>query len=259
MTDNQNIQNQPEINTNINQNNINENTNLNINQNYTISYERNQEVILMIGGKADAENNKIKEKENNYSLVDIDDPDLFDGKIKCARLKCIFFGILTFFINLIRLCYLLFLHLGYPGIVWAVRFCCCCCCFFCVCCKKDTKYIEPETQREWLGDDGNSKEEAYKLVKNCANAFAKFMTNIFCCPRWFFNLVKDCIYDIKNRALDNARIGCYKYIHNDCGIYSKCIEEPFNNYNKKRHIILNTDHTDPSVVYGDACKNNIMI
>lgn len=243
-----------------NQNNPNQIQNPN--QRYTISYERNERVILMVGSISEAKNNKIKEKPNNYSLVNVDDPDLFDGKIKCARLKCIVFGFLTFFVNLFRLGYLLFLHLGYPLIIWVARFLYCMCCFVCVCCQKDVNYYEPETRREWIGkigEEGKSCNRALELVKNCAKAFANFIVNFFKCPYWFYYLIKDCFIDIQNRALDNARIGCYKYIHNDCGLYSKFIEDPFNNYNKKRHIILETDYNDPSVIYGEACKNNIMI
>ena len=244
---------------NLNDINNNENTNLTTNPNYKISYEKNEKVLLMIGSKSEVENNNIKEKQNNYSLVNIDDPDLFDGKIKCAKLKCIVFGFLTFFINLIRLCYLLFLHLGYPFIIWGVRCTCCCFCFICVCCQEDTRYIEPETKRPYIGDEGSSTNQAFELVKNCSKALWNFLLNFFKCPCWFIEMVKDCFYDIKNRALDNTRIGCYKYIHNDCGTYSKCIEEPFNDYNKKKHIILETDPHDPSVVYGEACQNNILI
>lgn len=254
-----NNQNNPNQIQNQNQNQI---QNQNPNQRYTISYERNERVILMVGSISEAKNNKIKEKPNNYSLVNVDDPELFDGKIKCARLKCIVFGFLTFFINLFRLGYLLFLHLGYPLIIWVARFLYCMCCFVCVCCQKDVNYYEPETKRNWIGkigEEGKSCYRALELVKNCAKAFANFIVNFFKCPCWFFNLIKDCFIDIQNRALDNARIGCYKYIHNDCGLYSKFIEDPFNNYNKKRHIILETDYNDPSVIYGEACKNNIMI
>ena len=249
----------PTENENQNIINNNEKSNLTTNPTYKISYEKNEQVLLMAGSKSEAEKNNIKEKQNNYSLLNIDDPDLFDGKIKCAKLKCIVFGVITSIVNLIRLGYLLFLHLGYPLIIWAARFSYCFCCFCCVCCDKDTIYYEPETKRPYIGDEGSSKNQALELVKNCSKSFWKFLSNFCKCPCWFYELVKDCIYDIKNRALDNARIGCYKYIHNDCGVYSKCVEEPFNDYNKKRHIILETDPYDPTVVYGEACQNNILI
>ena len=39
----------------------------------------------------------------------------------------------------------------------------------------------------------------------------------------------------------------------------KIIENPFNNYMKKRHIILTTDPDDEAVIYGDACQDNTII
>ena len=102
-------------------------------------------------------------------------------------------------------------------------------------------------------------EKAFALCKNCGIAAYKFFVNFFKCPCWFYSFITDCIYDIKNRALDNARTGCYKFIHYDCGLYEKVIEDPFNNYMKKRHIILTTDTDDDSVIYGDACKDNTII
>ena len=249
-------------------NNINSNDQL-INQNqnngpvsekYEISYEKNELVMLMAGSKSLAKNNKEKTKPNQYNLFDIDDPELFDGKIKCIRLKCILFGIITFFLNTIRLFYLIFLHLGYPAILWGVRFAIALSCFLCICSRKDEEIIvEPESRRERIDYPNSNKEKACLLCKNCGIAFYKFLINFVKCPCWFYSFVIDCFYDIKNRALDNARTGCYKFIHYDCGIYEKIIEDPFNNYMKKRHIILTTDPDDDSVIYGDACKDNTLI
>ena len=76
---------------------------------------------------------------------------------------------------------------------------------------------------------------------------------------WNYNCLLKYIEIIKNRALDNARTGCYKFIHYDCGFYEKVIEDPFNNYMKKRHIILTTDPDDDAVIYGDACQDNTIL
>ena len=82
-----------------------------------ISYEKSELVAFFAGGKSLAKSNIETAKPNQYNSVNIDSPELFDGKIKCVRLKCIFYGIITAILNTIRLVYLLFLHLGYPIIV----------------------------------------------------------------------------------------------------------------------------------------------
>ena len=250
-------------NNNINSNNqlINQNQNNGpVSEKFEISYEKNELVMLMAGSKSLAKDNKEKTKPNQYNLVDTDDPELFDGKIKCVRLKCILFGIITFFLNTIRLFYLIFLHIGYPAILWGVRFAYAFVCFFNLLSKKEEEIIiEPESGRERIDYPNSNKEKAFLLCKNCATAFVKFWINFVKCPCWFYSFVIDCFYDIKNRALDNARTGCYKFIHYDCGHYEKIIEDPFNNYMKKRHIILTTDPDDDSVIYGDACKDNTLI
>lgn len=51
------------------------------NEQFQISYEKNKLVMSMVGSKSLAKNNKEKTKPNQYSLVDMDDPELFDGKI----------------------------------------------------------------------------------------------------------------------------------------------------------------------------------
>ena len=226
-----------------------------------ISYEKSELVAFFAGGKSLAKSNTETAKPNQYNSVNVDSPELFDGKIKCVRLKCIFYGIITAILNTIRLVYLLFLHLGYPIIVWLVRCLCAIILFLSTLCNDDpeTILIESESGLERIDYERGKFAAACSLCGNCAKAFVKFFTNLYRCPCWFYPLIKDCIYDIKNRALDNTRIGCYKYIHNDCGAYSKCIEEPFNDYNKKKHIILETDPYDPTVVYGEACQNNILI
>ena len=283
----ENINNQPEennneINTNnnaqtnqINQNNIqnreviinnqSNNSNININnqsppsQQVVISYEVNDALIAMVGSNSEANKNKEKIQTNQYSFVDVDDPELFDGKIKCVRLKCIAFAIMTFFINTIRLFYLIFLHLGYPAIIWGVRFACAVCCFCCILFQEKVVIIDPESGRERIDYPSSNFEKACALCKNCGKAFYHFLVNFVKCPCWFYAFVLDCLHDIKNRALDNARNGCYKFIHNDCGCYEKVIEDPFNNYMKKRHIILTTDPYDDEVIYGNACKDNTII
>jgi len=283
-----NINNKPEekmneINTNINEQNnqlnqnniqnrdvkINNQTNdinsNNINnqgppsQKVEISYEINNTLIAMVGSNSEAKKNKEKIQTNQYSFVDVDDPDLFDGKIKCVRLKCFCFGIMTFLVNTIRLFYLIFLHLGYPAIIWGVRFVCAVSCFCCILFKEKVTIIEPESGLERIDYPSSNFEEACVLCKNCGKAFYHFLVNFVKCPCWFYTFVIDCFYDIKNRALDNARTGCYKFIHNDFGCYEKVIENPFNNYMKKRHIILTTDPYDNEVIYGDACKDNTII
>lgn len=248
------------INSNDELNNRNQNNNLApVSEKIEISYQKNELVMLMAGSKSLAKNNKEKTKPNQYNLVDIDDPELFDGKIKCVRIKCILFGIITFFLNTIRLFYLIFLHLGYPGIIWGVRFFRAVGCFFCILFQEKEVAIEPESGRERIDYPNTNFEKAFLLCKNCGIAFSKFIVNLVKCPCWFYSFVSDCFYDIKNRALDNARTGCYKFIHYDCGFYEKIIEDPFNNYMKKRHIILTTDPDDDSVIYGDACKDNTLI
>jgi len=226
-----------------------------------LSYEKSEMVAFFAGGYLQSKNNKEKAKINQYNSVNVDDPDLFDGKIKCVRLKCVVYGIITGILNTIRLGYLLFLHLGYPLIVWLVRFLCAIILFCVTFCsdKPETILIEPETGLEKIDYERGKFAEACSLCVNCGKAFVKFFINFFKCPCWFYPLAADCIYDIKNRALDNARTGCYKFIHYDCGIYEKVIENPFNNYRKKRHIILSTNPDDASVVYGDACKDNTII
>lgn len=226
-----------------------------------ISYEKSELVIFIAGGKSLSKDNKEKAKPNQYNTVNVDDPELFDGKIKCGRLKCIVFGIITAILNTIRLGYLLFLHLGYPAIIWFIRFFCAVFLFFCYLCSNnpETKQIEPESGLERIDYERGNLALACSLCVNCGKAFWRFIVNFCLCPKWFYHLVVDCIYDIKNRALDNARTGCYKFIHYDCGCYEKVIEDPFNNYMKKRHIILTTDPDDDSVIYGDACKDNTII
>ena len=224
-----------------------------------ISYERNELILLMAGSKCQANKSKEKTRNNQYSLVDTDDPELFDGKIKCVRLKCILFGIITAFLNTIRLFYLIFLHLGYPAIIFGVRFTCAVCCFCCILFGKEEIIVEPITGYERIDYPSRNSAKAFALCKNCGKAFYKFIVNLVKCPCWIYSFIIDCIYDIKNRALDNARTGCYKFIHYDFGLYEKHIEDPFNNYMKKRHIILTTDPDDQNVIYGDACKDNTII
>ena len=228
---------------------------------YQISYEKNDLVIYIAGSKGLSKDNKEKAKPNQYSNLDVDNPELFDGKIKCARLKCVVFGIITAILNTIRLGYLMFLHLGYPAIVWCVRFICAIYLFIYTFFddNPETIEIESETGYERIDYERGKFALACSLCFNCAKAFGRFVVNLVKCPCWFYYLVTDCIYDIKNRALDNARNGCYKFIHNDCGCYEKVIEDPFNNYMKKRHIIMTTDPDDDSVIYGDACKDNTII
>ena len=245
------------VNVQINQNNIINTNNLN-GQQMEITYEKNEVVKFMICSQFESKTNKDKTRNSNYNLVDTDDPDLFDGKIKCVRLKCIFFGILIFFLNSFRLIYLIFLHLGYPAIIWGTRCCCAVSCFFCILFSKEVRYYDGESGYDLIDSETNC-EKALGLCKNCGIAFYKFMVNLIKCPIWIFGFIVDCFYDIKNRALDNARTGCYKFIHYDFGLYEKVIEDPFNNYNKKRHIILTTDPNDENVIYGDAVKNNIII
>ena len=245
---NQNIENNCENNCDVNEQNnvINTNSQLNninnqnnqqgvMSERIEIKYERNELVMLMAGSKSESNKNNEKTRSSQYSLVDTDDPDLFDGAIKCAKLKCILFGIITLILNTIRLFYLIFLHLGYPAVICGVRCFCAFGCFFCILCGEKEKVIDPET--------------------NCI-AFYKCFVNFVKCPCWIYAFITDCFYDIKNRALDNARNGCYKFIHYDCGFYEKVIEDPFNNYMKKRSIILTTDPDDSAVIYGDACKDN---
>ena len=133
--------------------------------------------------------------------------------------------------------------------------------FICYLCNDDpeTKLIEPESGLERIDYERGNLALAFSLCVDCAKAFWKFIVNFFLCPVWFYHLVADCIYDIKNRALDNARTGCYKFIYYDCGSYEKVIEDPFNNYMKKRHIIRTTDLDDDKVIYVDACQDNIII
>ena len=248
-------------NVEVNQDNvINANNNLNNNneQKIEISYEKNEVVKLMICSKFESKTNKDKTRNTNYNLVNTDDPDLFDGKIKCVRLKCFFFGILTFLLNSFRLIYLIFLHLGYPTIIWGTRFCIAVSCFCCILFSKEVRYYDGKSGYDLIDSETNC-EKACNLCKNCATAFVKFILNLIKCPIWIYGFIVDCFYDIKNRALDSARTGCYKFIHYDCGLYEKVIEDPFNNYNKKRHIILTTDPNDENVIYGDAIKNNIII
>ena len=229
-------------------------------QQVVISYEVNDSLIAMVGSNSDANKNKEKIQTNQYSFVDVDDPDLFDGKIKCVRCKCIAFAIMTFFVNTIRLFYLIFLHLGYPAIIWGARFAYAVSCFcYILVCKEEVVFTEPETGLERIDYPSSKYDQVCALCKNCGKAFYRFCVNFVKCPCWFYAFVVDCLYDIKNRALDNARTGCYKFIHNDCGYYEKIIEDPFNNYMKKRHIILTTDPDDSEVIYGDACKDNTII
>lgn len=224
-----------------------------------ISYEKNEFILIIdeLGSEVKKKNEKVK--PNKYYLVDIDDPDLYDGAIQCAQLKCVLFGILACFLNSYRLIYLIFLHLIYPLILWFVR---CFKAFFCFCCflfQKEDIIIESETKREMIDSQGSGIKIACNLCKNCGIAFKNFICNFVKCPCWFYEFIIDCLYDIKNRALDNARIGCYRYIHYDCGCYEKNVEEPFNDYMKKRSIILSTNPNDPNVIYGEACQNNIKI
>ena len=223
-----------------------------------ISYEKSELVAFFAGSKSSAKNNTETTKPNQYNSVNVDSPELFDEKIKCVRLKCFFYGIITSILNTIRLIYLLFLHLSYPLIVWFIRCLCSIILFISTLCSDDpqTILIESESGLERIDYEKGKFAAACALCGNCAKAFVRFFLNLFKCPCWFYPLVMDCFYDIKNRALDNARTGCYKFIHYDCGIYEKVIENPFNNYMKKRHIILTTNPDDPSVVYGDACKDN---
>ena len=225
-----------------------------------ISYEKNELVALIAGGTSLSKENTEKARINQYNSVNVDDPELFDGKIKCVRLKCIVFGIITAILNTLRLGYLTFLHLGYPAIIWFIRFFCAIVLFLCYLCnvKEETKQRESESGLERI-DYVTNLTLACSLCTNCAQAFVKFFKNFFSCPCWFYNLLVDCCYDIKNRALDNARTGCYKFIHYDFGCYEKNIEDPFNNYIKKKHIILTTDPDDDTVIYGDACKDNTII
>ena len=224
-----------------------------------IVYEKNEVVILMVGSNSKANKNTEKTNIDQYSLVDTDDPELFDGKIKCVRLKCIVFGIITCVLNTIRLTYLIFLHIGYSFIIWYVRAVIATSCFCCILFGKKEIIVDEETGRERIDYPSSKYDKACSLCKNCGKAFVNFIINLFTFPVWLFKFIKDCCYDVKNRALDNARMGCYKFIHYDCGFYEKVIEDPFNNYNKKRHIILTTDPDDESVIYGDACQNNIII
>ena len=226
-----------------------------------ITYEKSELVASFAGGKSESKNNKETTKANQYNSVNVDGPELFDGKIKCSRLKCIVYGIITAILNTIRLGYLLFLHLGYPLIVWLIRFLCAIYLFIRTLSNDapETILIDPETGLERIDYERGKFAAACSLCANCGKAFIKFFLNFFKCPCWFYPLITDCIYDIKNRALDNARTGCYKFLHYDCGFYEKVIENPFNNYMKKRHIILTTNPEDDSVVYGDACKDNIII
>ena len=75
-------------------------------QKLEITYEKNTLVAFFAGGKSLSKDNKEKAKPNQYNTVNVDDLELFDGKIKCARLKCIAFGIITAILNTIRLGYL---------------------------------------------------------------------------------------------------------------------------------------------------------
>jgi hypothetical protein len=247
-----------EINTNSQLNNVNNQNNQQgvVSERIEIKYERNELVMLMAGSKCESNKNNEKTRSSQYSLVDTDDPDLFDGAIKCAKLKCILFGIITLILNTIRLFYLIFLHLGYPAVICGVRCFCACGCFFCILCGEKEKVIDPETNCERIDYPSTNCEKAFLLCKNSCIAFYKCFVNFVKCPCWIYIFITDCFYDIKNRALDNARTGCYKFIHYDCGFYEKVIEDPFNNYMKKRSIILTTDPDDSTVIYGDACKDN---
>ena len=226
-----------------------------------ITHEKNALVQFIAGGKSQSYFINEKTTVNQYSKLNLDDPEIFDGTIKCVRLKCIVYGIITAIVNFIRLLYLIFLHLGYPAIIWAVRFACSCYYWSCCCFLDDseTKVIESETGLERIDYERGKIAKGCSLCAECAKAFWKFLLNFIYCPCWFYHLCEDCIYDIKNRALDNARTGCYKFIHYDCGFYEKFVEDPFNNYRKKRHIILTTDPDDSGVIYGDACKDNTII
>ena len=111
-----------------------------------IIYRKHEFVQVIDKLNTDFTKRKEKIKPNQYKLVDINDPDLFDGAIKCAQLKCILFGILSCLLNSFRLIYLIFLHLIYPIILWAVR---CIIAVFCFCCfmfEKEEVYIDPETK-----------------------------------------------------------------------------------------------------------------
>ena len=161
--------------------------------NIQISYEKNEKVMFFAGGKSQIKNNKEKAKPNQYNTVNVDDPELFDGKIKCVKFKCIIFGIITGFLNTIRLIYLLFLHLGYPAIVWLIRFLCAIF-LFCYTFLKDdpeTKELEPETGLERIDYERGKMAKAFSLCVNCAKAFAKFFINFVKCPCWFYHLVVD--------------------------------------------------------------------
>ena len=222
-----------------------------------ISYEKNQFILTI--DELGKEANQEKIKPNKYSLVNVDDPDLFDGKIKCVKTKCILFGILTALLNTFRLIYLIFLHLIYPLILWAVRFVCALLyCFFC-CFDDDKVKIDQETKRERIDSNHKRCDKLVFICKNCGQAFINFICNFVKCPCWFYEFILDCLYDIKNRAMDNARNGCYRYIHYGCRCFEKKVENPFNDYMKKRNIILTTDPNDPSVIYSEACQNNIKI
>ena len=224
-----------------------------------IIYKKHEFVQVIDKLNTDFTKRKEKIKPNQYKLVDINDPDLFDGAIKCAQLKCILFGILSCLLNSFRLIYLIILHLIYPIILWAVR---CIIAVFCFCCfmfEKEEVYIDPETKLEMIDSKEGGIKYACSKCKNCGEAFINCFKNCIFSPCWFYEFILDCIYDIKNRALDNARIGCYRFLHNDCGLYEKYVEDPFNDYNKKRSIVLSTHPNDPHVLYGDACQNNIKI
>ena len=222
-----------------------------------ISYEKNEIVLISDKLCSDVINKKEKIQPYKYSLLNIDDPDLFDEVIKCAKAKCILFGIITCCMNTFRLIYLIFLHLVYPYILWAVRCFCAVSCFCILCCEKEEISIEKESKKEMINSRGTGFNYACGLCKNCVESFKNFILNLVKCPCWFYEFVLDCLYDIKNRSIDNARNGCYRYIHYDCHIYENFIEDPFNDYMKKRNIILKEDPNDPYVLYGDACQNNI--
>lgn len=240
-----------------------DNTKINYkNERVQISYEKNEFVLIIDELNSQFKKKKEKIKPNKYKLVDINDPDLFDGTIKFAKLKCILFGILISFLNSFRLVYLIFLHLIYPIILWAVKCIFATCGFCCICClmceKKEVLY-DSETNKERF-DSGESGCQIFcNSCKSCGQAFTNCFKNFIYSPCWFYEFILDCLYDIKNRALDNSRIGCYRFLHNDCGLYEKYVEDPFNDYNKKRSIILSAHPNDPHVLYGDACQNNIKI
>ena len=54
-----------------------------------ISYEKSELVAFFAGGKSLAKMNVEKAKPNQYNSVNVDSPELFDGKIKCVRPKCV--------------------------------------------------------------------------------------------------------------------------------------------------------------------------